>query len=203
MLLFSGVTAPAAAAKESRHLGHATVTFYWLVDEADALYRGAPTALRDARGRVIAMTNTGFRRALIREGSGRLRDGRSITYDRKLRGEHRFRVCKSRYGLGVTGYSLVPYRSAAVDPRFIRLGSRLFVPQLKGAALPDGSVHDGYVVATDRGHFRGRRIDIFVGSGSRSTTPLVRNGCQSRSKIALYSVHHDPESLRTAMLRMD
>lgn len=200
LLLMAGAAVPASAAQPSRHIGHATVTFYWTVDESDGNYRGARTALRDAAGRVLAMTTTGFRKALVREGSGVLRDGRSIIYDRKLRGEHRFRICRSRYGLGVTGFALVPYRSAAVDPRFIRLGSRLFVPQLKGALLPDGTVHDGYVVATDRGQFRGRRVDIFVGSGERSAKPLVRNGCRSRSKVALYTVAHRPETVRTAML---
>ena len=177
--------APAIAATSAKGK-RATLTFYWVIDETSTRYRGRrDVPLRDARGKVLAHTSQKFRRALVMEGTGWLRDGRTVLYDRKIRGEHRFRVITARYGLGVTGCRLVPYRSVAVDPRWIRLGSTIYIRQLKGAHLPDGTIHDGMFVATDRGHFRGARVDIFVGAGSRSAAPFVRKGYGSRSRVSV------------------
>jgi 3D (Asp-Asp-Asp) domain-containing protein len=58
---------------------------------------------------------------------------------------------------------MIPFRTIAVDPHFVKLGSTLSVPQMKEARLPDGTIHDGIFVADDRGHFRGSHIDIFTG----------------------------------------
>ena len=169
--------------------GRAMLTFYWIIDENEARYRGAPDALLcDARGHVIERTSRKFRKALVLEGSGCLRDGRTVTYDRKLHGEHRFRVGKTKSGITATGRALVPYRTVAVDPRFIPLGSKIYIPQLKGTRLPDGTVHDGIFIAADRGHFRGRRVDIFVGEGVRGARPFVRRGHGSRSHVTVYVV---------------
>jgi len=136
---------PAAMAKPVK-VGRAMLTFYWTIDEGAARYRGAPDALLcDARGNVIERTSRKFRKALVLEGTGCLRDGRTVTYDRKVHGEHRFRVGK----FTATGCALVPYRTVAVDPRFISLGSRIYIPQLKGTRLPDGTIHDGVFVDAD------------------------------------------------------
>src|SRR5207302_1241091 len=108
-------------------------------------------------------TSVRFRKDLIREGSGHLRDGRTVAYDRRLHGTNRFRIVQSEFGIGKFGCALVPYRTVAVDPHFIRLGTTISIPQLKGTPLPDGTIHDGIFVANDRGHFHGPHIDIFAG----------------------------------------
>jgi len=167
-------------------LGKASLSFYWIIDESAPQYRGrADALLRDARGRVVAHTSRKFRRALVLEGFGWLCDGRAVIYDRKIGGEHRFRVVKARCGFAVTGCALVPFRTAAVDPHFIKLGSKIYIPQLKGTRLPDGTIHDGVFTATDRGHFRGRHVDLFVGEGSRGARPFVRRGYGSRSHVTV------------------
>ena len=178
---------PAMAAQAPVKVGKAMLTFYWVVDESAPRYRGGPEALlRDTRGRVIARTTRKFRRALLLEGTGWLRDGRGVMYEQKIGGEHRFRVVKARYGYAVTGCALVPFRTAAVDPRIVKLGSKIYIPQLKGARLPDGTIHDGVFVAADRGHFRGRHVDLFVGDGPRGARPFVRRGYGSRSRVTVY-----------------
>ena len=184
------LAAPAmAAAPPPVKVGRAMLTFYWMADESAARYRGGPDAvLRDARGRVIAHTTRKFRRALVLEGTGWLKDGRAVTYDRKKGGEHRFRIARTRYGYSVTGRALVPFRTAAVDPHFVKLGSKIYIPQLKGARLPDGTIHDGVFVATDRGHFRGRHVDLFVGDGPRGARPFKQRGYGSRSHVTVYLV---------------
>jgi len=188
LLVLPGVS-PGAAPKK---LGRALVTFYWTLDETAPRYRGKASAvLEDVRGRVLARTSKRFRRDLIMEGSGHLRDGRTVVYDRKVDGENRFRLGRSQYGEGQLGCALIPYRTVAVDPHFVELGSTLSIPQLKGAHLPDGTTHDGIFVADDRGRFRGSHIDIFIGSGPKGARPFVRKGYGSRSHVKVYLVEDD------------
>ena len=156
MVLLTFLLATTAIAAPPRRAGRALVTFYWLIDESAPRYRGkAGAELNDVRGRVIARTSVRFRNDLIREGSGHLRDGRTVAYDRRLHGTNRFRIVQSEYGVGQLGCALVPYRTVAVDPHFVKLGTTISIPQLKGAHLPDGTIHDGIIVAIARGHVQG------------------------------------------------
>jgi 3D (Asp-Asp-Asp) domain-containing protein len=184
LLIACGAAAHDAPVK----VGRATVTFYWVIDESSAKYRGDRSAvLRDPRGRVIARTHRQFKLDLVRQGTGWLRDGRTINYIQKVAGESRFRISSSKYGLGSNGCRLVPWRTIAVDPSFVPLGTRVSIPQLKGARLPDGTIHDGMFIAADRGHFRGARVDLFVGAGSVGARPFIRQGYGSRSRVTLYA----------------
>jgi len=179
--------APPASAKPQPRFARALLTYYWNVDENAAQYRrGSSIALRDVRGNVIAHTTSSFRHALVREGAGTLRDGRMVMYEMRRHGAHRFRVVT--HPLTVSGCGMIPYRTAAVDPRLIKLGSKIYVPQLKGTPLPDGTIHDGIFVATDCGRFRGKHIDIFVGDSVRYARPFVRRGYPSRSRVSVYLV---------------
>jgi 3D (Asp-Asp-Asp) domain-containing protein len=172
---------------DARTVERASLTFYWIVDESSSRYDGSRTAeLLDVRGRVIARTHPRFRRELLMEGTGRLRDGRVVAFHKKLRGVYRFRISRSQFGRSSLGCSLVPYRTVAVDPAVVPLGSKLFIPQLQGAKLPDGSTHDGVFLATDRGQFRGAQVDVFVGAGAAAAKPFTRRGYRSRSRVTLH-----------------
>jgi 3D (Asp-Asp-Asp) domain-containing protein len=182
-LAFSGEVAAANPEK----IGRAMVTFYWVIDEKSPEYRGDRSAvLRDPRGRVIATTTRKFKLDLVRQGSGWLRDGRTVIYIKKVGEESRFRISASKYGLASSGCRLVPYRTIAADPRFLKSGTKISIPQLKGARLPDGTIHDGMFVAADRGHFRGARVDLFVGVGSAAARPFIRKGYGSLSQVTVY-----------------
>jgi 3D (Asp-Asp-Asp) domain-containing protein len=183
LALFFAPTAAVAAPPAPKV--RASLSFYWIIDENSPQYRGrADALLRDVHGRVIAHTSRKFRRAVVLEGTGWLRDGRAVMYERKLHGEHRFRIA-DKCGFSVTGCALIPFRTAAVDPHVIKLGSRIYIPQLKGARMPDGTIHDGIFIATDRGHFRGKHVDLFVGTGPRGARPFVRRGYPSRSHVTV------------------
>ena len=84
------------------------------------------------------------------------------------------------FGLGAKSrYRLVPYRSIAVDLGAsgpFGLETVLFIPKLKGIrfSLPDGReiIHDGYVMAVDRGGLiRGNHIDFFKGPSRTDALP--------------------------------
>jgi 3D (Asp-Asp-Asp) domain-containing protein len=177
---------PGSAAPEK--VGRAMVTFYYTLDESDLRYAGkASVDLRGPSGKIIARTTRRFRRALVVQGTGILKDGRTVFYYGKVGGEHRFRLTsRSKYGIGSTGCELVPFRTIAVDPNFVPHRSKVYIPEMKGARLPDGTIHDGMFVATDRGHFKGARVDLFVGIGYSGSRVFSRHGYGSRSKVTVY-----------------
>ncbi|HET7705190.1 MAG TPA: 3D domain-containing protein [Thermoanaerobaculia bacterium] len=175
-------------AAEPQKIGRAKVTFYYTLDESALRFAGKPSVdLRGPSGKVIARTTRRFRHALVVQGTGILRDGRTVFYYGKVGGEHRFRLTsKSKYGIGSTGCELVPFRTIAADPKFIPPRSRVYIPEMKGARLPDGTIHDGMFVATDRGHFRGAHVDLFVGVGYSGSKVFSRHGYGSRSRVTIY-----------------
>jgi 3D (Asp-Asp-Asp) domain-containing protein len=102
------------------------------------------------------------------EGTGILADGRVINYAGR---------CKLGYGTcfepmdpethpfgrGAGRRPLVPYKSVAVDPKFIPIGEPIYVPEFDGLILPDGSRHDGCVRADDTGGgIKKKKMDFFV-----------------------------------------
>src|SRR6185437_11616948 len=80
-------------------------------------------------------------------------------------------------GAGVQGRPLVPFRSIAVDPRFIPIGATAYVPELVGALLPDGTRHDGCLRADDMGGaIKEHKIDFFVESSTTSSSSRTTCG---------------------------
>ena len=80
------------------------------------------------------------------------------------------------YGLGVASFRLVPFRSLAVDASVFHVGTVLFIPSLRGTpiTLPDGrqAMHDGFVMAADRGGaIKGAHIDFFKGPNRSDAVP--------------------------------
>jgi 3D (Asp-Asp-Asp) domain-containing protein len=87
---------------------------------------------------------------------------------RRKIGRNRFVLSKGKYGDGVQSMILVPYRTIAVDPRFIPYGSIVYIPEARGKEiiLPSGRTvnHDGYFFAADTGSgIERNHIDVFCG----------------------------------------
>ncbi len=90
----------------------------------------------------------------------------------------RFQKSDSPFGEGEQDFWLVPYRSVAVDPKFIAIGTALYIPEAKGVVitLPDGRklTHDGYFFASDTGFgVDGNHIDVFNGVSDQNPFPWV------------------------------
>jgi 3D (Asp-Asp-Asp) domain-containing protein len=119
----------------------------------------------------IAEVSKEFASQLTIQGTGKLHDGRvlNIWGACSCRRTPCFQVTLARWGTAGTGRALQPFRTVAVDPKVVKLGSLLHVPLLEGRTMPGrepwgGYVHDGCVVADDTGgHIIGNRIDLFVG----------------------------------------
>lgn len=79
-------------------------------------------------------------------------------------GDSRFTLATGPFGDGIEGYILVPYRTIAADPAFLKVGTALFIPNALGEALPDGTKHDGYFLVADAGGaIKGHHLDVFQG----------------------------------------
>lgn len=161
--------------------------FYWLTRETD--YDDAPPAaagMRAPRGGACALpasrwvelyTNDGYffgrvperyACSLKLEGSGLLRDDRVVNYTGPCKFGYgtcfeQLDVTDFPFGRGAGLRPLIPFKSVAVDPRVVALGEPLYIPELDGMVLPDGSIHDGCVRADDTGGgIKGKKLDFFV-----------------------------------------
>jgi len=190
LILGAGIFSTSESAAQSRHrLGQFKVTYYWVAKEAD--YPGPKTTrISDRGGRSLGLFAARFVRALRLEGSAATRDGRVLNVDGKVGGSPRFRVLKPSqpYGIGSRENPLIPFRSVATDKRVIPCGTVLFIPQVKGARLPDGSLHDGYFMAADTGGgIKGAHLDLFTGIGDQRRV-LTGAGVRNLGKTEVFIV---------------
>lgn len=175
-------------------IGKFVPSFYWIAQEPKH-DRGRIHELLDAAGRLIARVSSSFLKRLKMEGTGRLADGRVINFGKRWRGrggarEWRWQICgeEAPYGLGRDNVPLAPFRSVAVDPRLIPLGSKLYIPAARGARLPNGKVHDGIFQAVDIGDMiQRRKIDIFTAFGDQSWV-FGAVGMQTGKPVEVYMV---------------
>ena len=187
--------APPKAA-ELNPLGKFNVTFYYVISEEEVVAKKKPKKAANDNHveggdevaaaiappeRVmiyhgkscapIAEVSREFALQLALQGTGRLRDGRVLNVWGNCSCERSpcFKITGARWGTGGTGRELQPFRTVAVDPKQIKLGSLLHVPLLEGKVMPGrppwgGYVHDGCVVADDTGGgINGKQLDLFVG----------------------------------------
>ncbi len=159
------------------------LTFYWLAFQEDFLERqgrvpaGSRTApvgqhtwveLYTREGYFMARVPERFAWSLRMEGSGVMEDGRIFNYTGPC--DYGYGTCFQQvdtiafpYGRGAGRRALIPFKSVAVDPKMIPLGETLYLPELDGVPLPDGSIHDGCVRADDvGGAIKNRKMDFFV-----------------------------------------
>ncbi len=166
--------------KDYKLLGRFAPTFYRILDENAPEWKdGEPSVpLLTMSGETIARVTAEFKRQLDIEGSAHIHDERVINLHQKTEGGWRYVVAvNAPFGLGVDDYKLVPYRTLAVDPKVIRVGSVLYMPALDGVHLPNGEIHDGFVFAHDEGQsIKSNRIDVFVGFESDVDNTLTRSG---------------------------
>jgi 3D (Asp-Asp-Asp) domain-containing protein len=119
----------------------------------------------------IADVSKEFASQVALQGTGKLRDGRMVNIAGACNCRHSpcFNVTQAQWGTAGSGKLLQPFRTVAVDPKVVKLGTLLYVPLLEGRRMPGrspwgGYVHDGCVIADDTGgHIAGNRLDLFVG----------------------------------------
>jgi 3D (Asp-Asp-Asp) domain-containing protein len=200
-----------AAETGPRQLGQFTITFYYVIGEDEVTAKPSipspSLAANDNRGdgeselaaiapdpvtlyaggscEPIADVSKEFAAQVAVQGTGKLHDGRVVNIWGACNCKHSpcFKVTRAQWGTAGSGKPLQPFRTVAVDPKVIKLGSLLYVPLLEGRTMPGrppwgGYVHDGCVIADDTGgHIAGNRLDLFVG---RKGYFLGLSGSQTR-----------------------
>ena len=176
---------------EPKPIGDFTVTFYYVIGEdevkkplvadksddtsaeltAVSADQDQVTLFEAGTCKEIADVSRGFASQLALQGTGKLKDGRVLNiWGRcKCSASPCFKVTENQWGTAGSNHPLQPFRTVAVDPKVVKLGTLLYVPLLEGRTMPGhapwgGFVHDGCVIADDTGgHIDGNRLDLFVG----------------------------------------
>jgi 3D (Asp-Asp-Asp) domain-containing protein len=146
------------------------LSFYWLAYESEYANLKYDTDIYTRQGYFLGRYPSAFVYELKLEGTGVLNDGRVINYDGEC--AYGMGTCFRTLdlslhplGTGVQQRPLIPFRSVAVDPRYIPIGATLYVPELVGIELPDGTRHDGCLRADDQGGaIKEHKLDFFVES---------------------------------------
>ncbi|MCM2322128.1 MAG: 3D domain-containing protein [Oligoflexia bacterium] len=169
-------------------LGTFRNTYYYIAYESDYRNAKVDTTILDMQDRILAQVSTPFKKSLAMEGTGKLLDGRVVNFAGRKNGETRYRFTQSPYGDGIGVCQLMPFRTIAVDPSRIPLGSLVRIDETVGMVLPDGTVHDGLWRAEDIGSaIKGDRIDIFIGTKGDSPV-LARQGITHLRPLTLRMV---------------
>jgi 3D (Asp-Asp-Asp) domain-containing protein len=171
------------AAPAKAPLGRFQLTYYWLAHErrsksaeADAM---VGEVLRSKHCEPIAEVSPHFAERLSVEGSGVLKDGRVVSIAGNCEcGSPCYHLSRRShpFGTGVDNRPLSPFRSVAVDPNIIEIGSLLYIADLDGMVMPGeapwgGFVHDGCVVADDQGgSVDGHQLDFFTAKRAHYVT---------------------------------
>jgi 3D (Asp-Asp-Asp) domain-containing protein len=180
---------PVELVEQPKLIGQFGITFYYVVGEDEVLPKpvaandnasadtelaaiAPPVTLYSGDGKCdpIAEVSHEFASQLALQGTGKLRDGRVLNIWGNCQCGHSpcFKVTENQWGSSGSGRPLQPFRTVAVDPKVIKIGSLLYVPLLEGRLMPGrapwgGFVHDGCVVADDTGgHIDGNQLDLFV-----------------------------------------
>jgi 3D (Asp-Asp-Asp) domain-containing protein len=146
------------------------LSFYWVAYESEYASLPYDVDIYTRQGFFIGRYPSAFVYELKLEGSGVLADGRILNYDGEC--SYGMGTCfktldgsEHPLGAGVQNRKLVPFRSIAVDPRYIPIGATVYVPELVGVLLPDGTKHDGCLRADDMGGaIKQHKLDFFVES---------------------------------------
>lgn len=185
---------PPVDTSEYKFIGKLGPSFYWIALEENSTGDKTEKVL-DVKGKTLARVSKDFLRHLKLEGTGRLKNGKLLNFaDWHIKPdgtkEIRFRYCgkDAPYGYGYANRKLRAFKSVAVDPEVVPLDSILFIPQARGAVLPDGTIHDGYFEAIDVGTaIINRRIDVFTSFGDQSSV-FRKNGLQHGVATDVYVV---------------
>lgn len=161
-----------APGKYGPRKGRFQLTYYWMADEKRRKSR-RKVRLYNKDCKPIAKVSSTFAARLELEGTGMLSDGRVVNVAGTCKCDKSpcFFVVNEdhkRWGVGVGDRPLSPFRSVAVDPSLVSIGANLYIPELDGLVMPGappwgGFVHDGCVIADDRGGgVAGKQLDFFM-----------------------------------------
>lgn len=197
LLFVSSTLISCAAPKTTSDSGGMTPTIYYKPTIHLGKTKCATSHLREIlspEGVTLATLCDSDYRACLMQGSCFVEDEGVLTsynYHSTKEGVARFIITdlkKCPYGYGVNSVCLDPYFSVAADLKIHKVGDVIYVPRLVGVEMPNGEVHDGFLVIRDAGgSINGsHRFDFFTGflNHKDKKNPMARLGFgDPRSRI--------------------
>ncbi|KHD89732.1 MAG: murein transglycosylase [Bdellovibrio sp. ArHS] len=162
-----------AVSKSSDGFG-LTPSIYYKPTIVQANNKCSPSQMRDVvtpqDAKLTALCEADYKQCLMQGSCFVQTDGvtTSYNYHSTIEGVPRFvevDLSTCPFGYGSYGDCLDPYFSVAADLSYHKVGDVIFVPRLVSAVLPNGEIHDGFVIVRDSGGaITGRgRFDFFTG----------------------------------------
>ena len=137
--------------------------------------RDRAVTLEDNSGAAIVSASRAFYDAVLVQGTGRLLDGRIINVGSTHGKKRRFIVLpEGSWGLGINGYALVPYRSAAMD--FDLLCDRLRTQGCVQGNAVDRARRDKKATRTNRAALVGTLLHLPALAGARMNDGSTHDG---------------------------
>lgn len=197
LLFVSSTLISCAAPKTTSDSGGMTPTIYYKPTIHLGKTKCTTSHLREIlspEGVTLATLCDSDYRTCLMQGSCFVEDEGVLTsynYHSTKEGVARFIITdlkKCPYGYGVNSVCLDPYFSVAADLKIHKVGDVIYVPRLVGVEMPNGEVHDGFLVIRDAGgSINGsHRFDFFTGflNHKDKKNPMARLGFgDPRSRI--------------------
>ena len=196
-----------------------TPTLYYIpVYNQSTLPCEARRVLKDEKGNdIIAVCQSVYDSCLMQGTCQILSSGQRllINVGSVVGSERRFTLIKNStciYGIGASKklvsktktMCLDPYYSVAADLDIYTVGDVIFIPSLVGLAMPDGSIHDGYLIVRDAGGaIKGYgRFDFFTGfTLNKISNPLAQLGFADKQTHVPYFLVTGEQALQILIKR--
>jgi len=139
--------------------------------DSEKCNRDEKVKMQNSEGETLADLCPQDYNACLMQGSCFVRiQGRQHSFNVAAKNSHGYSfvevdVTRCPYGYGVKNSCLDPYFSVAADLKYYNVGDVIYIPRLVGAVLPNGEVHDGFLIVRDQGEgVQGpQRFDFFTG----------------------------------------
>lgn len=192
--------------------GRATIYYLPVLDEKRSCVNEKRVHMRDPQGKILAQLCRNEILNCALQGSCYFltsKDIRLFAYSGhinvklpntdKIVREPRFKINQDLndcpYGMGAGKTCLDPYRSVAADKRFHKRGDVVYMPILDGQILPNGEVHDGYMIVRDTGGaiLGEGRFDFFIGFDDYKDHLFTRLNLSNKNKN-FFTYYRVPEN---------
>lgn len=153
-------------------LGEFKISFYVLTDEKSHQKESYDTPLYKKDGTLIGKFPKRFVSDLRIQGSARLSSGDILAHGGPCEYGPTgicYRILSRKkypWGQGSTGRPLKLMQSAAIDPRVIPYGVKVYIPELDGVVVQGKTLNGCFSTDDTGGGIRGKEIDLFAGSRS-------------------------------------
>ncbi|MFZ2955928.1 MAG: hypothetical protein WA705_03410 [Candidatus Ozemobacteraceae bacterium] len=163
--------------------------------------------IKTPAGALVAGTSGRYFASLCMEGSGVIKDGRTVSFV----SDQRFNVApEGCLGITATGYWVIPFHTLAVNKAQMPYKGVYFIPESRGLKLPNGEIHDGYWFAHDTGSAFSNttdRMDMYV-NREEYWKWMEANFVPSFTPIKVYKVDSDTKAsvyakYKTAMGKLE